>query len=279
MAVYEFILYEVTDNIATITLNRPERLNAMNPEFKREIKAAIAEATADKDVRVIVLTGTGRAFSAGNDMQDHNESRPQTMNDWRARLQSEIQFCLTFWDCPKPIIAAVNGFCLASASEMAMACDITIAAESAVFGEPEVRLASGPPMLLAPWLMGPKRAKEMLLTGNVVSARTAEKYGMVNHVVPDEKLMAFTYRMARKIAAIDPFAINISKYTINRAFDTMGFKTVLQYNSDLMSILNNEETETKKWFKQTAKEKGFKEANQERLMKFKLLDDLDKEPL
>ena len=279
MPVYEFILYEVAENIATITLNRPKRLNAMNAEVKRQIKAAIAEATADKDVRVIVLTGTGKAFSAGNDMQSNYESSPQTMSDWRTRLQGEIQFCLTFWDCPKPVIAAVNGFCLASASEMAMACDITIAAESAVFGEPEVRQASGPPMLLAPWIMGPKRAKEMLLTGNMVSARTAEKYGMVNHVVPDKKLMEFTYRMARKIAAIDPFAINISKHTINRAFDIMGFKTALQYNSDLMAIVNNEETEEIKWFKQKAKEKGFQEANRERLMKFKALDDLDNEPL
>ena len=120
---------------------------------------------ADKKVRVIVLTGTGKAFSAGNDMEDNYKNAPTTMEDWRTRLQGEIQFCLTFWDCPKPVIAAVNGFCLASASEMAMSCDITIAAESAVFGEPEVRQASGPPMLLAPWIMGSKRAKEMLLPG------------------------------------------------------------------------------------------------------------------
>ncbi len=279
MSVYQFIRYEVAEKIATITLNRPKQLNAMNAAVKGELKSAVAEATADKEVRVIVLTGAGKAFSAGNDMEDNYKYAPTTMDEWRTRLQGEIQFCLTFWDSPKPIIAAVNGFCLASASEMAMSCDITIAAESAVFGEPEVRQGSGPPMLLAPWIMGPKRAKEMLLTGNMVDAKTAEKYGMVNHVVPDEKLMTFTYRMAQKIAAIDPFAIKISKHTINRAFDIMGFKTALQYNADLMSIVNNEDTEEIKWFKQTAEEKGFKEANRERLMKFKLLDDLDKEPL
>ncbi|MCE5336435.1 MAG: enoyl-CoA hydratase/isomerase family protein [Desulfobacteraceae bacterium] len=276
---YQFILYNVSEKIATITLNRPKQLNALNAAVKQELKDAVAEAVADNDVRVIVLTGTGKAFSAGNDLQDNYASPPKCMEDWRTRLHREIQFCLTFWDCPKPVIAAVNGYCLASASEMAMSCDITIAAQSAVFGEPEVRQVSGPPMLLAPWIMGSKRAKEMLLTGNMVSAEIAEKYGMVNHVVPDDKLMAFTYRMARKIAAIDPFAVKISKYTINRAFDIMGFKTALQVNSDLMAIVNNEETDEIKWFKQTAKEKGFKEANSARLMKFKKLDDLDKEPL
>lgn len=276
---YQFILYNVSEKIATITLNRPKQLNALNAGVKQELKDAVAEAVADNDVRVIVLTGTGKAFSAGNDLQDNYANPPKCMEDWRTRLHREIQFCLTFWDCPKPVIAAVNGYCLASASEMAMSCDITIAAQSAVFGEPEVRQVSGPPMLLAPWIMGSKRAKEMLLTGNMVSAEIAEKYGMVNHVVPDDKLMAFTYRMARKIAAIDPFAVKISKYTINRAFDIMGFKTALQVNSDLMAIVNNEETDEIKWFKQTAKEKGFKEANNARLMKFKELDDLDKEPL
>jgi enoyl-CoA hydratase len=276
---YEFVLYEVDEKIATITLNRPERLNAMSGAFKEEIKSAIAEATADGEVRVIVLTGAGRAFSAGNDMQANYEKSPKSMEEWRIRLMSEMQFCLTFWDCPKPIIAAVNGYCLAAASEMAMACDITIAGESAVFGEPEGRQGSGPPMLLAPWIMGPKRAKEMLLTGNMVNAKMAEKYGMVNHVVPDEKLMKYTYRMARKIAATEPYAIKITKYTLARAYDIMGFKMSLQYNADLMAILNNEETEEIKWFKNLAKEKGFKEANKERLNKFKLIDDLDKEPL
>ena len=148
-----------------------------------------------------------------------------------------------------------------------------------VFGEPELRQSSGPPVLLAPYVMGPKRAKEMLLTGNMVSAKVAEKYGMVNHVVPDKDLMPFTYRMARKIAAIEPYAVKISKYTINRAFDLMGLKNAFQYNSDMMALINNEETPEIRWFKKLAAEKGFKEANKERLMKFKVLDDLDKEPL
>jgi enoyl-CoA hydratase/carnithine racemase len=276
---YESILYDVKDQIATITLNRPKQLNAMSGAVKAEIKAAIGAAVEDENVHVIVLTGTGKAFSAGNDLQDNFTNPPKCMEDWRARLQREIQFYLTIWDCPKPVIAAVNGFCLASASEMAMVCDITIAAESAVFGEPELRQSSGPPVIMAPYIMGPKRAKEMLLTGNMVSARVAEKYGMVNHVVPDEDLMKFTYRMARKIAAIEPYAVKISKYTINRAFDLMGLKNAFQYNSDMMAIINNEETPEIRWFKKLAAEKGFKEANKERLMKFKVLDDLDKEPL
>jgi enoyl-CoA hydratase len=265
---YESILYDVKDKIATITLNRPKQLNAMSGAVKTEIKAAIGAAVEDENVHVIVLTGTGKAFSAGNDLQDNYTNPPKCMEDWRVRLQREIQFYLTIWDCPKPVIAAVNGFCLASASEMAMACDITIAAESAVFGEPELRQSSGPPVLLAPYVMGPKRAKEMLLTGNMVSAKVAEK-----------DLMPFTYRMARKIAAIEPYAVKISKYTINRAFDLMGLKNAFQYNSDMMALINNEETPEIRWFKKLAAEKGFKEANKERLMKFKVLDDLDKEPL
>lgn len=275
---YESLLYDVKDHIATITINLPKQMNAMSGATKAEIKAAINAAAEDEEVRVIVLTGVGKAFSTGNDLMSFYANPPKSMEDWRDRLQEEIRFCLTFWDCPKPIIAAVNGFCLAAGSEMAMACDITIAAESAVFGEPEVRLSSGPPMIMAPFVMGLKRSKEMLLTGNMVSAAVAEKYGMVNHVVPDQDLLPFAYRMARKIAAIEPFAVKMSKYTINRTYDLMGFKNALQYNSDLMAILNNEDTPAIQWFSQLADEKGIKEAHKERLMKFKVLDDLDKEP-
>ena len=189
-------------------------------------------------MHVIVLTGTGKAFSAGNDLQDNYTNPPKCMEDWRARLQREIQFYLSHLGLPDPVIAAVNGFCLASASEMAMACDITIAATP----YSGTRAAPEPGHHTGTYVMGPKRAKEMLLTGNMVSAKVAESTGMVNHVVPDKDLMPFTYRMARKIAAIEPYAVKISKYTINRAFDLMGLKNAFQYNSDMMALINNEET-------------------------------------
>ena len=141
-----------------------------------------------------------------------------------------------------------------------MACDITIAAESATFGEPEVRQSSGPPILTTPWVVGLKKAKELMFTGKRISAREAEKYGLVNMVVADDSLLTETYLLARKIASVPAYAVQMAKQTINRCFDLMGFKMALVQNTDLMAILNSTQTPERVWFRELIQEKGLKEA-------------------
>ena len=173
------------DGIAVIALNRPERLNAINRRMIAEVHEALDTVEADPALRVLVIHGEGRAFCSGFDLKDDAAAAPSGVTTWRRLLKQDFDFMTRFWDLAKPTIAAVHGYCLAGGCELAMACDITIAGEDAIFGEPELRFGSGIVALLLPWLTGPKKAKELLLTGNdKVSAEDALAMGMINRVVP-----------------------------------------------------------------------------------------------
>ncbi len=269
---YESILCSQDGNVLTITLNRPQVLNAMHDALKEELREAIEKAAGDEEVRSIVLTGTGKSFSTGNDMKDAMQHPVKGLEGQRKRLQKEMAFACLFWDSPKPIIAAVNGFCLGSACEMALACDITIAAESATFGVPEIRQSSGAIMLVEPWIMGLKNVKELLFTGDTINAREAERIGMVNRVVADPKLMEETYRMAKKIALVPAYAVQLAKLSLNRTFEIMGFRNGMLQNTELMAMLHVTDTPERVWFRELVKEKGMKEALKARADKFKGLE-------
>jgi len=266
---FDTILYELkTDNVLVITLNRPQVLNAFNKQMKKEIREAIESAEADESVRCILLTGTGKSFSTGNDMKEAMSSPPLDLEGQRKRLQREAAFAHLFWDCPKPIIIAVNGHCLGSACEIVLACDIVLAAESATFGVPEVRQSSGAIILTEPWNMGLKQVKEFLFTGNTVDALEAKQMGMVNRVVPDDKLMEESYKLARKIAAVPAYAIKMAKQAVNKTYEIMGFSQALSQNIELMAILHATDTPERVWFRELVKEKGLKEALKARSAKF-----------
>src|ERR1700732_5231054 len=176
--VYETLLAETRGASALITLNRPQRLNAMNAAMLRELHLAIDAAEADERVRAIVLAGAGNGFCSGFDLKEQAEARPSGVAAWRPLLRRDFDAIMRFWHSPKPTVAAVRGPCLAGGCELALACDITIAAEDAVFGEPELRFGAGIVVMLLPWLAGPKRAKQLLLTGDdTLSARRAEAMG------------------------------------------------------------------------------------------------------
>lgn len=263
---YETILYQKNSDLLTIMLNRPNVLNAMNALMKDEIKDAIEKASSDNDIRCLIITGSGRSFCVGNDMKGGGGAK--SLDDQRKRYKQEVIFGFVFWDCPKPIIAAVNGHCLGTGCEMALACDVTIAAESATFGLPEVRHSAGANVLIEPWTIGIKRTKELLFTGDSISAQQAEKWGMVNRVVPDEKLMEQTYKLARKISAVPAYSVQISKLGVNRTYENMGLKQSLIQNAELMAILNVTDTPEKIWFRQLVNERGLKEALKERAKKY-----------
>src|SRR6266851_10530633 len=212
---YETILYERRGATALITLNRPERLNAVNAAMLRELDAAMDAAEADEAVRAIVLAGAGNGFCSGFDLKEQAAARPNGVAQWRPLLQRDFDAIMRFWHSPKPTLAAVRGPSLAGGCELALACDITIAAEDAVFGEPELRFGAGIVVMLLPWLTGPKRAKQLLLTGDdTLSARRAEAMGLVNEVVPTGEELTRALTIAGDLAMIDPMALRETKRAI-----------------------------------------------------------------
>ena len=184
---YSTIELASEDGVAILTFNRPKVLNAFDTALVREVGDAMNALSADDRTKVIVVRGSGRAFSAGFDLKESAAiTGKRTPEEWRAVLEADYRFIMSFWDCPKPTIAAVHGYCIGGAFELSLACDVTVAAEGTRFGSPEVKFGSGAVALLLPWVAGPKVAKELLLTGDDgLSATRALALGIVNHVVPE----------------------------------------------------------------------------------------------
>jgi enoyl-CoA hydratase len=249
------------DRIAVITLNRPERLNAISRRMIAEVTKALDVVEADPDLRVVVVHGAGRAFCSGFDLKDDAAAQPSGVATWRRLLQQDFDFLIRFWDLSKPTIAAVHGYCLAGGCELAMACDITIAAENAVFGEPELRFGSVITALMMPWLIGPKRTKELLLTGqDRIPAAWAEKIGLINRTVPNADYLDEAMAVAVQIARVDPDAVAMTKQSINRTFETMGLREALRANLDIAVQIENLETPERKEFQEITRREGLKAA-------------------
>ena len=226
---YSTIEVEIAERIAVLTFNRPKVLNAFDGVLVRETRSALDELCANDAVSAIVVRGAGRAFSAGFDLKAGAATAGQReLAEWRAVLEADFDFIMAFWHAPKPTIAAVHGYCIGGAFELALACDVTIAAQSAKFGSPEVKFGSGAVALLLPWVVGPKAAKELLLTGDDrITAERALSLGMVNQVVPDGEEFERARAVARSMAAAAPGAVRLSKLAINRSYDAMGMREAL----------------------------------------------------
>jgi len=168
---------------------------------------------------------------------------------------------MRFWDCHKPTIAAVHGYCLGSGMEMALACDVTLAATGCLFGAPEVKFGSGIVALILPWLCGPKRAKELLLTGNDrVSSEQAEAWGLVNHVVPTEELIGNARKMAYEIARNDSLAVRLTKQAINTSYEIPRMREALEHALELDVVVESTETEESRQFNEILENQGAKAA-------------------
>jgi enoyl-CoA hydratase len=260
----------VDGGIAVITLDRPDVLNALNSVLMAEVTEAMKRFTAAPDVRVIVLHGAGRAFSAGFDLKESAAKNYQGIQQWRPVLEYDFNFLMQFWDCPKPTIAAVHGFCLAGAFEMALSCDITVAAEGTRFGEPEVRFGSGMVALLLPWFVGPKAAKELLLTGNdKIDAQRALQLGIVNHVVPAGKEMDKAMEIARDLVAAAPLSVELTKRAINRTYEMQNMRQALLAALDVDTLIEAGAGPERTEFNRIRKEQGLKAAIEWRDARFK----------
>ena len=172
---YQNIRVAIDHRVALLELHRPERINALNKAMLLEINAAFDALESEPQVRAIVVHGAGRGFSSGFDLKEQMTRRPEGAALWREILELDYSTTLRFWDCPKPTIAAIHGPCMAGAFEMALACDLSICTTDAVFGEPELKFGAGIVTMLLPWVVGPKAAKDIILTGDdTIDAQRAQ---------------------------------------------------------------------------------------------------------
>ena len=241
---FECIIYEKEENIAAVKLNRPQVLNAMNRQLWIDLQAALEDAEKDEAVRVLIITGEGRAFSTGADLK---ESKTRSLADYRAYLEQLQESSRTIIRYSKPTIAAINGYALGSGYELALACDIRIAAADAQIGSPEARVSSsvtGGAMRLVQDLIGPGKACELLFTGEYIDGDEAERIGLVNQSVPAGDLMPTTLRMAKKIAANSPFSIKMIKKGLRMARGEVSLEALMDYEIEAcLACVNSKERE------------------------------------
>jgi enoyl-CoA hydratase len=254
------LTYEVVGPIATLTLNRPDKLNAINSDMIEAINLAMDDAEDNYNVRAIILQAEGRAFSAGFDLDDEVWDSKEESNI-RQALESDFNMVMRFWDSPKPTVAAVQGYCLGGAMEMALACDITIASDDALFGEPEVSIASGVVALILPWLTGPKLAKELLLTADIkISSQRIYEMGLINRITAPENLRDEALTMAETIAANDRLSVEITKKAINRTMEIAGMREALLDGLEADILLETSQSDEAKQFNEILDKEGLKAA-------------------
>lgn len=254
------LLYEVDDRVAILTLNRPERLNALGKRLVDEIIAAIAHADADPEVRVIVVTGAGdQAFSVGYDIKESAAVPQRTLGEWRERMQKDLKFTYAPWDCSKPVLCAINGYCLAGALEFAQCCDIRYCSQDARFGVVESRFSNGIATMMMPWILG-NRCRELIYTGDMFGADEAARLGLVDRVFPKERLHPETLRIAKRMARVALECLTFNKRAINQAFETMGLRAALQYASETCAIMDAVGSPEAREFDRLRRASGLREA-------------------
>jgi enoyl-CoA hydratase len=269
----KFVRYETDDKVGIITLDRADKLNAINSAMKDQIIDAFARADEDPATSVLVLRAEGRSFSAGFDIgmspdraKDAAATNPST---WDPILHRSFDFGMAPWSTTKPVIASVQGHVLGGGCELTMMCDLTIAADDAKFGEPEVRFSHLGPMMVMPWIVGLKRARELLFFGDMIDAKTALDFGMVNRVVPVAELRQATMKYAKRLSLISPEALRWGKRVINRGAEIAGFRAALEAGVDSFVSLYAIKTEVGKEFGRIVQEKNLKAALEWRAAQFR----------
>ncbi len=226
---FDCVIYGKTDGVAVIRLNRPKVLNAMNKQLWLDMQTALADAREDEGVAVVVITGEGRAFSTGADLKESKTRSLEDYRDYLGALQEVSRAVIRF---EKPTIAAVNGFAIGSGYELALACDIRIAAEEAKIGSPEAKVTSsvtGGAFRLVQDLIGPGKARELLFTGEYIDGCEAARIGLVNQAVPGDQLMGVVMAMAGTIAANSAFSLKMIKKGLNMARGEASLEALMDF--------------------------------------------------
>jgi enoyl-CoA hydratase/carnithine racemase len=258
---YHAIRLERSGAVATLTLSRPQRLNAINKQMLLELQHALDTVDGDPELHALVVNGAGGNFSSGFDLSEQMEARPTGVEIWREILERDFNTITRFWHFKKPTIAAVGGYCLAGGCELALCCDITLASEDAIFGEPELKFGAGIVVMILPWLVGPKHAKEIILRGmDRIPAQEALRIGLINRVVSVGELDSAALALARDIAVIDPHLVQQTKRAINRTFEIMGLVDALEAALDIDLAIEGAGSADKIEFMKIARKDGLRAA-------------------
>jgi enoyl-CoA hydratase len=260
---YDYIMLEQDQGVATITLNRPEKHNALSQGLLAELRTALDGIDADQAIRVLVITGAGQqAFSTGFDLNPRELASevPRDEADWNRHIKLNFDTFMRIWNLRQPVIAAVNGHAIAAGSNLALICDITLASENATFGEPEIRHYALSPLLLLPYLANNSKAMHYLYySGDTISAEEALKLGLVSKVVPPDQLLPEAHRIARRIAQVPAYAVQLTKRSIKAAYEMMGFKNAMEvHRANDALVIDASQIEEKRKLMGVLMEKGLR---------------------
>lgn len=264
---YTTLTYSAADRIARITLNRAERLNAINADLTRELRQAVLDANEDPEVRVIVLSGAGRAFCAGYDLdwgtkaEDANQRAMagnwDPVRDYLG-MSRNVRAFMSLWESPKPTIAQLHGWCVGGGTDMALCCDLIYAAEDVRIGYPPARVWGEPTTVMWVYRLGLETAKRLMLTGQALTGKEAVEYGLASAAVPEDQLAGTVNEMASRLATIPTNQLVMSKLLVNQAYENMGLRTT-QMLGTIMDGVARHTPEGIEW-RDMAMQEGFREA-------------------
>ena len=246
---------------AYIILDKPEKLNALDMDMYDDIGNFLHEVDKDPDLRVLIIKGNGRAFSAGYDIEAEADASQQSITEELIEIRD---ICNAnrwkIWNLSKPVIAQIHGYALGGALELALPCDYVIAAESATIGEPEISFGALPVFMMSPWLTGLRKSKELLFTGERMKAPEAAEYGLITRAVPDEELTETVEKLADKLIRMAPPILSMQKKAINGAYEIMGLKTAIENWQNMNVMTRFLQTPEIEEFNRIADEQGTKAA-------------------
>ena len=261
------VILEKKGKIGVLILNRPSKLNTIDDCMLNEMHSCLTELDQDDEIRVIIIKGAGRAFCAGHDLSPREEPFT-TVLDWRGHARHDSRMLFAIWNCKKPIISQIHGYCMGGGCDLAAVCDFTIAAESTVIGKPEIQFNSAAPFGITRYVMGMKRTKAFLLTGERLTAAEAERFGLVTAVVPDDKLDEEVMALAKKLVKIPVPAMRLNKEAINRSYEMAGFTNSIHYGENTFAMVLMSETPESARFFEIANTEGLSAAFKWRDAKF-----------
>ena len=268
----DLVLYHADGTVGVVTMNRPDKLNAIDPEFKAALMQALYDADDDPATSVVLLRANGRSFCVGYDITRKSPERDAWRHDairYSQHLRKTLALEFAPWDMRKPVIAEVQGHALGGGCELAMMCDLTIAAENATFGEPEIRFSTVGPGLVMPWFIGLKKARELLFFGDTITAAEALSLGMINRIATPEELPAQAMKFARRLALISPEALSVTKLAINRGAEAAGFRNAINAGVELAGPLYAAQTTEGVKFRAQVQSEGLAAALKARMDQFK----------
>jgi enoyl-CoA hydratase/carnithine racemase len=259
---HDYVLLEHNEGVATLTLNRPEKQNALSQGLLAELREAFDAIDRDPFIRVVLMTGAGRAFSSGFDLSPKElaADAPKDEADWNRLIKLNFDTLMRIWNLRQPVIAAVNGPAIAAGSNLALICDITLASDNATFGEPEIRHFALSPLILLPYLANNSKAMHYLYySGDTIGADEALKLGLVSKVVPLDQLLPEARRIAKRIAQVPAYPVQITKRSIKSAYEMMGFKNAMElHRANDALIIDASQIEEKRKLMRVLMENGLR---------------------